>query len=45
VITVIEQATGVDVAVLDVHASEHGMTMRDPELGTTIIAVVRTPHQ
>jgi len=29
-ITIIEQTTGVDITVLDVHASEHGMAMRDP---------------
>lgn len=43
-VTLIEQTTGVDVAVLDVHASEHGMTICDPTLGTTIIGVARTPH-
>jgi len=42
-ITIIEQTTGVDITVLDVHASEHGMAMRDPEFGTTIIAVAKTP--
>ena len=43
-ITIIEQTVGVDIAVLDVHAAEHGMTMRDPRFGTTIIAVAKTPH-
>ena len=44
IITIIEQTTGVDVAVLDVHDSEHGMAMRDPKFGSTIIAVARTTH-
>jgi Zn-dependent peptidase ImmA (M78 family) len=39
---VIEQATGIDVAVLDVGPDEHGLTMRDPARGTVFIGVART---
>ncbi len=39
---IIEQATGIDVAVLDVGPDEHGFTMRDPARGTVFIAVART---
>lgn len=39
---VIEQATGIDVAVLDVGPDEHGLTMRDPARGTIFIGVART---
>jgi Zn-dependent peptidase ImmA (M78 family) len=39
---VIEQATGVDVAVLYVGPDEHGLTMRDPARGTVFIGVART---
>jgi Zn-dependent peptidase ImmA (M78 family) len=42
--TIIEQATGVDAAVLDVGADEHGLTMRDPERGTVFIAAAKTVH-
>jgi Zn-dependent peptidase ImmA (M78 family) len=38
----IEQATGVDVAVLDAGPDEHGLTMRDPVRGTVFIGVART---
>jgi Zn-dependent peptidase ImmA (M78 family) len=38
----IEQATGIDVAVLDVGPDEHGLTMRDPARGTLFIGVART---
>lgn len=38
----IEQATGIDVAVLDVGPDEHGLTMRDPVRGTVFIGVART---
>jgi Zn-dependent peptidase ImmA (M78 family) len=38
----IEQATGIDVAVLDVGPDEHGLTMRDPARGTVFIGVART---
>lgn len=30
--------------MLDVHAAEHGMVMRDPRCGSTTIAVAKTPH-
>ena len=43
-VAVIEQATGVDVAVLDVEADEHGLTMRDPQRGAVFIGVARTAH-
>ncbi|MFL6077137.1 MAG: ImmA/IrrE family metallo-endopeptidase [Mycobacteriales bacterium] len=43
-VAVIEQATGIDVAVLDVGPDEHGMTMRDPTRGTVFIGVARTRH-
>lgn len=39
---IIEQATGIDVAVLDVGPDEHGLTMRDPARGTVFIGVART---
>lgn len=39
---VIEQATGIDVAVLDVGPDEHGLTMRDPARGAVFIGVART---
>jgi Zn-dependent peptidase ImmA (M78 family) len=39
---IIEQATGIDVAVLDVGPDEHGLTMRDPVRGTVFIGVART---
>lgn len=39
---VIEQATGIDVAVLEVGPDEHGLTMRDPARGTVVIGVART---
>jgi Zn-dependent peptidase ImmA (M78 family) len=38
----IEQATGIDVAVLDVGPDEHGLTMQDPARGTVFIGVART---
>jgi Zn-dependent peptidase ImmA (M78 family) len=41
-VEVIEQATGIDVAVLDVGPDEHGLTMRDPSRGTVFIGVART---
>ena len=43
-VAVIEQATGVDVAVLDAGPDEHGLTMQDPARGYTVIAVARTEH-
>src|SRR5260370_41157379 len=41
-VAVIEQATGIDVAVLDAGPDEHGLTMRDPVRGTIFIGVART---
>jgi len=41
-VAIIEQATGIDVAVLDVGPDEHGLTMRDPARGTIFIGVART---
>jgi Zn-dependent peptidase ImmA (M78 family) len=41
-VAVIEQATGIDVAVLEAGPDEHGLTMRDPVRGTTFIGVART---
>lgn len=43
-ITLIEQTTGHDVAVLDAEKDEHGLTMRDPQRGRVFIGVARTPH-
>lgn len=40
----IEQVTGIDVAVLDGEPDEHGLTMRDPARDAVFIAVARTPH-
>ncbi len=39
---IIEQATGIDVAVLDAGPDEHGLTMRDSARGTVFIGVART---
>ncbi|MGQ0775706.1 MAG: ImmA/IrrE family metallo-endopeptidase [Pseudonocardiales bacterium] len=41
-VAVIEQATGIDVAVLDVGPDEHGLSMRDPARDTVFIGVART---
>jgi Zn-dependent peptidase ImmA (M78 family) len=41
-VAVIEQATGIDVAVLDAGPDEHGLTMRDPARGTVYVGVART---
>jgi Zn-dependent peptidase ImmA (M78 family) len=41
-VAVIEQATGTDVAVLDVGPDEHGLTMRDPSRDVVFIGVART---
>jgi Zn-dependent peptidase ImmA (M78 family) len=41
---IIEQATEIDVAVLDVGPDEHGLTMRDPLHGTIFIGVARTKN-
>jgi Zn-dependent peptidase ImmA (M78 family) len=43
-VALIEQATGIDVAVLEVGPDEHGLTMRDPARGAVFIAVARTPN-
>ena len=39
---IIEQATGIDVAVLDAGPDEHGLTMRDPLRGAVFIGIART---
>jgi Zn-dependent peptidase ImmA (M78 family) len=39
---IIEQATGIDVAVLNAGPDEHGLTMRDPVRETVFIGVART---
>lgn len=41
-VAVIEQATGIDVAVLEVGPDEHGLTMRDPARDAVFIGVART---
>lgn len=41
-VTIIEQTTGIDVAVLDVGPDEHGLTMRDPRRDAVFIGVART---
>ncbi|HET8661437.1 MAG TPA: ImmA/IrrE family metallo-endopeptidase [Micromonosporaceae bacterium] len=41
-VAVIEQATRIDVAVLDAGPDEHGLTMRDPRHSTVFIGVART---
>lgn len=41
-VAVIEQATAIDVAVLDVGPDEHGLTMRDPVRDAVFIGVART---
>ncbi|WP_432995673.1 ImmA/IrrE family metallo-endopeptidase [Dactylosporangium sp. CA-233914] len=41
-VAVIEQATGIDVAVLDAGPDEHGLTMRDPRRNAVFIGVART---
>ncbi|NMM91587.1 toxin-antitoxin system, toxin component [Rhodococcus sp. SRB_17] len=43
-VALIEQATGIDVAVLDVGPDEHGLTMRDRTRDAVFIAVARTKH-
>lgn len=42
--TLIEQTTGIDVAVLDASPDEHGLTMCDPARGVVFIAVASTSH-
>lgn len=41
-VALIEQAAGIDVAVLDSGPDEHGMAMRDPVRGVVFIGVART---
>jgi Zn-dependent peptidase ImmA (M78 family) len=41
-VATIEQAAGIDVAVLDVGPDEHGLTMRDPDRNAVFIGVART---
>jgi len=41
-VALIEQTTGIDVAVLDAGPDEHGLTMRDPVRGAVFIGVART---
>jgi Zn-dependent peptidase ImmA (M78 family) len=41
-VAVIEQATGIDVAVLGAGPDEHGLTMRDPVRDAVFIGVART---
>ncbi len=43
-VAIIERTTGIDVAVLDVGADEHGLTMRDPKRGAVFIAVAKTAN-
>ncbi len=43
-VAVIEQVTGIDVAVLEAGPDEHGMTMRDPRRSTVFIGVARTQN-
>jgi Zn-dependent peptidase ImmA (M78 family) len=42
-VAVIEQAAGIDVAVLDAGPDEHGLAMRDPRRDAVFIGVARTP--
>jgi Zn-dependent peptidase ImmA (M78 family) len=41
-VAIIEQATGIDVAVLDAGPDEHGLAMRDPQRGAVLVGVART---
>jgi Zn-dependent peptidase ImmA (M78 family) len=41
-VAVIEQTTGIDVAVLGADPDEHGLTMRDPRRNAVFIGVART---
>lgn len=43
-VALIEQTTGIDVAVLDAEPDEHGLVMRDPRRGAIFIGVARTSH-
>ncbi|GGK44566.1 ImmA/IrrE family metallo-endopeptidase [Nocardia camponoti] len=41
-VSIIEQAMGIDVAILDADADEHGLTVRDPVRDAVFIGVART---
>ncbi|WP_328608168.1 ImmA/IrrE family metallo-endopeptidase [Amycolatopsis sp. NBC_00345] len=41
-VAAIEQATGIDVAILEAGPDEHGLTMRDPARDAVFIGVART---
>lgn len=41
-VAVIEQTTGIDVAILDAGPDEHGLTIRDPARDAVFIGVART---
>lgn len=41
-LAVIEQVTGIDVAILDAGPDEHGLTLRDPARDAVFIGVART---
>ncbi|WP_067667471.1 ImmA/IrrE family metallo-endopeptidase [Nocardia miyunensis] len=41
-VTLIEQTTSADVAVLDTEVDQHGMTMKRGEMGRPYVAVART---
>jgi Zn-dependent peptidase ImmA (M78 family) len=43
-VALIEQATGIDVAVLDAGPDEHGLTMRDRQRNAVFIGVARTRY-
>jgi Zn-dependent peptidase ImmA (M78 family) len=43
-VAIIEDVTGIDVAVLDAGPDEHGLTMRDPQRGMVVIGVARTDN-
>jgi Zn-dependent peptidase ImmA (M78 family) len=43
-VALIEQATGIDVAVIKVGADQHGLTMRDPARNAIFIAVASTAN-
>jgi len=43
-VALIEQTTGIDVAVVDAAKDEHGMAMRDPERDRVFLVVAKTPH-
>lgn len=43
-VAIIEQSTGIDVAVVDAEPDEHGLAMRDPRSGVVFIGIAQTPH-